>query len=664
MNYIITTNKHSFIDLGYTNFCELKDIKLPETIAIDTETTGLDPKVDQIFCVQIGTGENNYIIDLQHNIYSTGLITFKDLIPYIKGKTIVGHNISFDMKFFYMQGFFPESVRDTMLASMILHNGDRFIHSHSFGNVMERELGVSYDKSEQKNIHKLRLSTKRSIEYCFNDVDRLLELHTNLYNKLMYVGSNTTYINNCTYLKALSYMELCGLPLDEKSWLAKMAYDKKVMKSKAQIVIDYIYDNLPVFANRQLSLFPTDKSVTCSLTSNKQMVAVFKSLGINTVDDKGKESIEESVINKSDHPFVKLWLEYKGYQHRVTTFGQNILDKSINGRLYTVFRPIIDTNRMASRKNEINFLNFPADKETRICFAAKNGHKIVVCDFDNQEAVVLADKSKNPATLKIANEGADAHILLAKEVYTELRDLSDEEIKKNHKDKRQDGKIANFTFAYGGTGYTYAKNRNVPIEVGDRVFAAYRKINAKVFEWGTIELRKALSTGYIQSADGFRLKLPFYDEFKELEEKCKGIDWNSYKAGKALKDQEIISKEENIILMYYIARKGNVSRLMKLKSLYTRLCLNNPIQTTAAHQTKKAMIYVFDYIYKRGHLFKVKICNCVHDEIILEVPDNLVLEYTEVLGKLMRQAANEYLNSGLVKMKATAHYAENWYEAK
>lgn len=583
MNYIITKNQERFKKIGNYNYCQLEDMILPDKIAIDTETTGLNCLKDKMFCVQIGTGTNNYLIDLED--YSTSLfkkesISFKEVIPLIKDKILIGQNIGFDLGFFYKEGFYPSHIRDTMIASMILHNGENIRHGFAF--IMERELGLSYDKTEQKNIHKIKLSTQKAIEYCFNDVDKLLELEEDLLTKIQEYGAQKTYILNCHYIKAMTYLEMCGLPISEKHWLEKIEQDKLKNKKSELEIIEYIYDNYPDFRNRQLSLFDTSKSLNISLTSPLQMVSVFEKMGINVIDDEGKKSISEDVINKSPHEFVEMWLNYQETKHRLTTFGQNILDKQVNGRIYSRFKPIADTCRMISRKGEINFLNFPADKYTRDCFRAKEGNKIIVCDFDNQEAVTLADKSGNLATLKSINEGADSHCILAREVYPELKEMSDEEIKKNHKDKRQIGKIANFTFAFGGNGYTAAKNLNIPIEEGDRIYEAYRLINKETFEWGEKVLKEALANGYVESADGFKLKLPYFDEFKEAERYYSTVskeDWTFYKLGKlevkeAEKNKEPVPNTINTKI--YLRIKPKISKYFKQKSKYFRLCLNNP----------------------------------------------------------------------------------------
>ncbi|MFN9112093.1 MAG: hypothetical protein ACK5XN_18665, partial [Bacteroidota bacterium] len=194
MNYIITKNRSYFEKIGEYNYCSLEDMILGDVISFDSETTGLQPRNCDIFCVQLGTGDNNYIIVMYNDDYE-----FKDVAPYITGKTLIGHNILFDLGFMYKHSFYPEKVYDTMLASKILYNGaedkDNYSlpYTHDFGAVMKRELGVVYDKTDQKNIHLVKLSQPSTIEYSFNDVDRLIELHNVLLDKIDFGGFRDTY---------------------------------------------------------------------------------------------------------------------------------------------------------------------------------------------------------------------------------------------------------------------------------------------------------------------------------------------------------------------------------------------------------------------------------------------------------------------------------------
>lgn len=670
-NFIITNNKEFFEEIGNYNFCNLEDMVLPKHLAVDSETTSLNPREGDMFAVQIGTGKNNYLIDMQ--THNDG-IKFEEVIPYLKGKTLIGQNFAFDMTFFYAHGFYPEKVMDTFIASKLLYNGYPGYFRHGFAYIMERELDIIYDKTEQQNIHNTQLRTKKSIQYCFNDVDRLVELMHVLWKKIVTGGYELTAKLHFEYIKGLAYMENCGMPIDIDMWGSKMQYDIEQLAIKEREVIKYVYEHLPKFQDNQVDMFSTVNKILPKLSSPKQMIPVFETFEINVINDEGKQSIKEDQINKSDHEFVDIWLGYKHAQHNVNNFGQSILDKVHDGRIYTSFNPILDTARISTRKGGINFLNFPANKETRECVKAKNGYKMIVSDYEGQENSVGADLHQDPMMLQSIFDGLDLHCAFAKMLFPELMSLSDKEIVEKHNDKRKQAKSPRFAFAYGGTGYTVAKNQNIPIEEGNRIESLFKELHSGVYKWGEEVYKEAVKVGYIESAGGFKLHLPYFDDFKTDKAKVESLSrtfWADYKAGKNTYRSRIgedgvadLTNELDYQEKLYLSWKTKVSNVAKTRSRYMRLCLNNPIQTTSAHQTKLAVVYLFQHIQKNNHLDQVKLCNVPHDEIVLEVKDELVEEYQEVLGDCMRRGGDYFLQSGKLKMGAEANVGLNWYEAK
>jgi len=669
MNYIVTKDRSYFTKIGEYEYCNLEDMILPDTIAVDSETTSLKPILGDIFAIQIGTGENNYLIQCYGDNYHP-----KDVFPYLKDKILIGHNLTFDLGFFYKYGFYPEKVKDTFIASKILYNGIKE-YRHDFGTVFERELGISYDKSEQKNINKIKLSTSKSIQYCFNDVDRLIELHNHLETKIVEGSFKETYDLHCEYIKALAYMEQCGVPLSKEKWLQKIELDKQVLKEKEELVSNYITKNLPQFHQQQLDLFITEPILGLDLTSPKQMIPVFKALNINVLDDEKKESISENVIKKTKHEFVDLWLDYQSAKHDVTTFGENILQKVINGRIYTSYNPILDTARISSRKGDVNTLNLPANQRTRECIVAKPGFKMIVSDYEGQETRVGADITGDEAMIDSIINGSDLHCAFARVLYPELQELSDEEITKDHKAKRNASKSPRFCFQFGGTGYTLALNENLPVKEGMRIEGLFKQLHSGIYEYGDKKLQEAIKLGYIESTMGFKLHLPDFERFKELQIKVEQIskrEWELYREGKEESQKLEKAKEQKRVYEiqkknsfdYYSKNKSFISRFFKLKSQYYRLCLNNPTQTTAAHQTKLAACMLFDFIKQNNHLGKAKLCIIPHDEFVMEVVDELVELYQEKLGYFMRKAGNKFINNPLIKMNADANSGENWYQAK
>jgi len=514
MNYIITKTPEFFNKIGDYNFCNLEDMKLPNKIAVDTETTSLKTFKGEMFCCQIGTGLNNYLIDLES-------VDFLNVIPYIKNKILVFHNAKFDLTWFYKYNFFPWEVRDTMLASQILYNG---IHTyrHNFATVFKREMDLDFDKTEQTNIAITKLSKKETIEYCFQDVDKLLELESVLEQKIIQQGYKETYNLHCKWIRACAYMQECGVPINEKKWQQKCDEDKQELLKKETIIVEYIFDNLPKFRKEQLTLFDLGKEITVSISSPLQMIAVFKDLKINTWDEKEqKESIAEGIINKTKHEFVNLWLNYQSINHDVTTFGENFFNAVHNGRLYTNYKPIVDTARIsaggknADKTKEINTLNIPANEKSRSPFEAKKGFKYLVADYSGQETICGADITGDQTMIDSAINNTCLHCAFARVLFPEIEHLSDEEIMKDHKDKRQASKSPRFCFQFGGSAFTLALNENIPMNEAVRIEELYKELHRGIYEYGNKKIEEAVQLGYIESCMGFKLHLPNFSWFKD-----------------------------------------------------------------------------------------------------------------------------------------------------
>lgn len=292
-----------------------------------------------------------------------------------------------------------------------------------------------------------------------------------------------------------------------------------------------------------------------------------------------------------------------------------------------------------------------------------------------QETVVGADITGDAAMLASVINGADLHCAFARVLYPEIADLSDEEIKQNHKDKRNASKSPRFCFQFGGTGYTLAMNMGIPVAKGMEIEAAFKELHEGLYTYGEEKLEEAIKLGYIESTMGFKLQLPNFEEFKTFHQKLQIFtksDWKLYKEGKGEYKAHMAANDKNEpytiqnhgAYIFYKNNKNLVSKYFRLKSKYMRLCLNAPTQTTAAHMTKLAACELFEYIESRGHLDLVKIPNIIHDEFNLEVIEELGEEYKEKLGYFMRKAGNKLLTSGLVEIQADGNIGKNWYESK
>jgi len=270
-------------------------------------------------------------------------------------------------------------------------------------------------------------------------------------------------------------------------------------------------------------------------------------------------------------------------------------------------------------------------------------------------------------------EGADLHCLLARVLFPEIEGLSDDEIKKNHHEKRDASKSPRFAMSYGGNAYTIHMNEGIPLKRAQEIEDGFKNLHCGLYAWGDRVFKASIITGYIESVDGWKLKLPFYDEFTQLKAKVDAItreEWTKYKIGKLDYKKQLDEQEKGnkYVLQFpasvelYKEKKKFVSKYFKLRSEYMRLCLNNPVQTRGAHQIKLAGCILFEWIVKNNLQWKVLMCNSVHDELVLESKVEYAKEATHQLELAMLEAGNHYLTN--LTIKADAKYDDSWGTAK
>lgn len=82
------------------------------------------------------------------------------------------------------------------------------------------------------------------------------------------------------------------------------------------------------------------------------------------------------------------------------------------------------------------------------------------------------------------------------------------------------------------------------------------------------------------------------------------------------------------------------------------------IQGTAADMTKLACIIFYNTIIKKGWLFKVKIINIVHDEILIEAPEEIIEEATNLLVRSMEKAGDTFCQ--IIPLTAEPAVSDYW----
>lgn len=608
---------------------EVQDIisyfKNHKFIALDTETSGLDPHSCELLSIQFGDFDQQFVIEYSPNI-------LEKLKPLLLRKDVVWvlQNAKFDLQFFYKHDIILENIFDTYLAEGVLYCGfddvklPNYVRK-SLDVLVLKYCGVLLNKSIRGTINRVGL-TDKVIEYGANDVKYLIPVMTSQMVKIKEDGLWGAVKLDNKFVKVLAYIEYCGIYLNKEKWLAKMEDDSKKLSDMEFALNKWVFERFgDKYVNKQLDLFSAAKRCSLNWSSSKQIIPIFKELGVDTkVRDKKtgkmKDSIEAKHIVKQVHvsPLIQMYIDYKKAQKLVTTYGQNFLD-AINpktGRIHATFWQIMNTGRTSCGSgdnkdddNSINLQNIPSDKITRGCFTNQFENTILVdCDYSQQEDRMYTQLSKEPALIDFYNDTTrkrDGHSFTAKLCFPkELKDVPEEEVKHVRPDLRSKAKGAKFAILFGGVGDTIAKNLGLSKEEGDEVYDAYMKAFPKLKEYFDYIKPIVVKNGYVyfNKVTGRRSYYQIFDEYERLSRTIDKQWWENYKQHKFHQTEDFLT--------YY---KPTCKRFFNLRGDLERRALNFPCQGSASDMSKLAGVWFFDWILKENLFNKVKISNFVHD---------------------------------------------------
>lgn len=639
---------------------EVQDIisyfKNHKFIALDTETSGLDPHSCELLSIQFGDFDQQFVVEYSPNI-------LEKLKPLLLRKDVVWvlQNAKFDLQFFYKHDIILENIFDTYLAEGVLYCGfddvklPNYVRK-SLDVLVLKYCGVLLNKSIRGTINRVGL-TDKVIEYGANDVKYLIPVMTSQMVKIKEDGLWGAVKLDNKFVKVLAYIEYCGIYLNKEKWLAKMEDDSKKLSDMEFALNKWVFERFgDKYVNKQLDLFSAAKRCSLNWSSSKQIIPIFKELGVDTkVRDKKtgkmKDSIEAKHIVKQVHvsPLIQMYIDYKKAQKLVTTYGQNFLD-AINpktGRIHATFWQIMNTGRTSCGSgdnkdddNSINLQNIPSDKITRGCFTNQFENTILVdCDYSQQEDRMYTQLSKEPALIDFYNDTTrkrDGHSFTAKLCFPkELKDIPEEEVKHERPDLRSKAKGAKFAILFGGVGDTIAKNLGLSKEEGDEVYDAYMKAFPKLKEYFDYIKPIVVKNGYVyfNKVTGRRSYYQIFDEYERLSRTIDKQWWENYKQHKFHQTEDFLT--------YY---KPTCKRFFNLRGDLERRALNFPCQGSASDMSKLAGVWFFDWILKENLFDKVKISNFVHDEYLLETPKDIADKCAKALKECMEKAGRVFID--------------------
>lgn len=362
-------------------------------VGLDTETSGLSPWSDNLLLVQLGCKDFQVVIDCR----TIDITLYKNFLE--SDRLFLGWNIKFDLQWFYKYGIIIRRVYDGYLAERLRWLGyPSGLHSLSLKAAGENYCDISLDKSVRGKIIWSKTLTQDIIEYGANDVKYLEDIYNKQLEELQKEDLLTAVDIENRFVLVLAYIEWCGVKIDTEKWAKKIEADNKKLdeiKTKCnQWIIENMTHSKYITFDNQGDLFAekpfnTDPIITLNWESPKQMVELFKELGLKLIDKDGKESTDAKVLKPQSNKcsLIPLFIEYKEASQVCKTFGEKFLKQinPVSGRLHASWHSIgTDTARVScggGGEDSINLLNIPSDALTRSCFVAENSNRWISIDY-------------------------------------------------------------------------------------------------------------------------------------------------------------------------------------------------------------------------------------------------------------------------------------------
>ena len=324
----------------------------------------------------------------------------------------------------------------------------------------------------------------------------------------------------------------------------------------------------------------------------------------------GHYSLTAEVLDKLSgvHPIIDLILQHRQLTKLKSTYVDALPQLVDEGsRVHTSYNQIgAATGRISS--NSPNLQNIPVrteqGREIRRAFVAEPGWKLLAADYSQIELRILAHVTQDPALLAIFKEGRDIHAATAARLFgVPINQVS--------RNQRRIAKMTVFGVIYGISSFGLSARTDLSREDAqkmiDGLFATYPGLKQYI----DATLAFGRDHGYVETLMGRRRYTP---------------DLKSSHGGR--------------------------------RQAAEREAINAPIQGANADLIKQAMVRLHADLARRG--LRARMLLQVHDELVLEVPDDELKEVKPLVCEVMEDGGKVLS----VPLKVELEAGQNWEEMK
>ncbi|WP_367598543.1 DNA polymerase I [Pseudomonas fulva] len=588
----------------------LEKLRQAPLFAFDTETTGLDAQRAQLVGISFAVEPHEAAyVPLMHDYEGAPaqldreavLLALKPLLE-DPAKAKVGQNAKYDINILangspaiQVQGV----AYDTMLESYVFNStGTR----HDMDSLAQKYLGhttIAFEDIAGKGAKQLtfnQIHLDKAGPYAAEDADITLRLHQALQAHMAKTPSVQPVLTDIEMplVPVLAKIERQGALVDAALLHVQSGELGVKMAELEQRAFELAGEEFNLGSPKQLGAILYDK------------------LGMPVISKtaKGQPSTAEAVLDElaeQGYPLPEVLMQYRSLSKLKSTYTDK-LPGQINprtGRIHTSYQQAVAaTGRLSS--SDPNLQNIPIrtaeGRRIRQAFIASPGYKLLAADYSQIELRIMAHLAKDEGLLHAFQNDLDVHRATAAEVFG----VALEQV--TH-DQRRSAKAINFGLIYGMSAFGLAKqigvDRKQSQDYIDRYFTRYPGVLAYMERTRA----QAAEQGFVETLFGRRLYLP-----------------------------DINAKNPAL-------RRGA-----------ERTAINAPMQGTAADIIKRAMVNVDNWLTESA--LDARVILQVHDELVLEVREDLVDVVKDEIRKHMSQAAQ--LD---VPLLVEAGVGGNWDEA-
>lgn len=580
-------------------------IKRSPWVALHIETTDLIPWRGRIRLLSVAIPDKVWVIDVL-KVGPSAMTRLAAALNNPKAFTGAGHPLvlmqegKYEQKWFwhhYKCLFWP--IFDSWRASSLIYNGQGKAHSKE--DIFERELGLhpcdylerlnepgskSWSRDDLTLHHFARVAEEAFFQK---------ELYDVLGEKLRIARLRMVAFREFKGVRTEALMECAGFKLDAAAWKALA----KRNATEARRLANKLSRLLP-HPDGQVAL--PGLRMGFNLDSGSMVLRSLRRKGIHLKDSSSKTM----AMLVKQHPILDDIIKYRKFDVRSRAFGLKYLRHidPLTQRIHANFFPMTEAGRYAC--SDPNLQNIPRLIEFRVCFIARPGYKLLVCDLGQIELRLIAQESQDKVLLAVFRSGGDPHAKTASEILRKPEcQITAEE--------RELGKVFNYSLIYGisdeGIVVFAKKSHQLTLTISEvkRLRVRFFEVYSGIKRWQQKQIETQMPTGISYTVGG-RIRYMAKDAFNA----------------------------------YY----------------------NTPIQGGSAEGIKESQWIVTQGLLDLGWE-NARIVLQVHDELIVEVRDepSILRSSAKILGGGLKQGMGKILTQVPILAKV-APPADNWAAAK